>query len=330
MIISKTPMRISLLGGGSDYPAHFKEHGGAVLGFTINKYCWITVRRLPPFFEHKTRVAYTKVELVTDNRDIVHPSVRAVLQVLGARQGLEIHHDADIPAKSGMGSSSAFTVGLIHAMTALNGSMITKRVLADSAIHVEQEVIKENVGCQDQIWAAYGGLNKIEFYPDRDFSVQPIVLMEERRRELEDSLALYFTGFSRIASEVAAAQIARAKDNVGRLTRMAAMVDEGVELLSSNSPLKLLGELLHRSWMYKRELAPNVSDPKIDEIYRSGLAAGAWGGKLLGAGAGGFMLFMVGPGERAALREALRGLIEVGVKIDGDGSKIVLYQPNGP
>jgi D-glycero-alpha-D-manno-heptose-7-phosphate kinase len=329
MIISKTPFRVSLFGGGTDYPAHFKEHGGAVLGFAIDKYCWITVRRLPPFFEHRSRVAYTKIELVKDNHDIVHPSVKAVLQTLDARQGLEIHHDADIPAKSGMGSSSAFTVGLINAMTALNGSMITKRVLADNAIHVEQEVIKENVGCQDQIWAAYGGLNKIEFYPDRAYSVQPVILKEERRKEFEASLALYFTGFSRIASEVAGAQIARAKVNAGRLLVMQKMVDDGLGLLASDAPLSYLGEMLHHSWMFKRELAPNISDAKIDEIYQTGLAAGAWGGKLLGAGAGGFMLFMVGPGERAKLREAMRGLIEVGVRINDDGSKIVLYQPNG-
>ena len=329
MIISKTPFRISLLGGGTDYPAHFKQHGGAVLGFAIDKYCYISVRRLPNFFEHKTRIAYTNIELVKDHKDIVHPAVRAVLQTTNINEGLEIHHDADIPAKSGMGSSSAFTVGLLNALAALDGRMTTKRELADSAIYIEQEVIKECVGCQDQVWAAYGGLNKIEFYQDRDFAVSPIILSAKRRAEFEASLVLYFTGFSRIASEVAAGQVARAKENAARLKHMRQMVDEGVSLLTSTAPLSYLGTLLNESWAMKRELAANVSDPKIDKIYQTGLAAGAWGGKLLGAGAGGFMLFMVGNGERSALRKAMSGLIEVGVKIDGDGSKIVLYQPNG-
>ena len=329
MIISKTPMRISLLGGGTDYPAHFKRHGGAVLGFAIDKYCWISVRRLPPFFEHKTRIVYSNIELVNNNNDIVHPAVKAVLQTLCVETGLEIHYDADIPAKSGMGSSSAFTVGLLNALAALNGTMTTKRQLADSAIHVEQDVIEETVGCQDQIWAAYGGLKKIEFYPDKAFSVQPVILKEERREELESSLALYFTGFSRIASDVAKEQILRADKNFARLDAMRLMVDDGASLLASDAPLSYLGELLHESWLHKRELAANVSDIKIDEIYQAGLNAGAWGGKLLGAGAGGFMLFLVGAGQRTALQEAMRELIEVGVKIDDDGSKIVLYQPNG-
>ena len=217
MIISRTPFRISLFGGGTDYPTWFREHGGAVLGMAINKYCYISVRRLPPFFEHKSRIVYSQVELVREVSEIQHPAVRGVLADRGMTEGLEIHHDADLPARSGLGSSSSFTVGLLNALCALENRMIGKRELAREAIRIEQGVLNESVGCQDQLWAAYGGFNRIEFLPDGNFMVQPIIMKPERREELLQSMMLFFTGFSRFASDFAHDQI----NNIGQSARQA-------------------------------------------------------------------------------------------------------------
>lgn len=330
MIITRTPFRISLFGGGTDYPAWFREHGGAVLGTTINKYCYISVRQLPPFFEHRHRIVYSKVETVREVEEIQHPAVRGILAERGVDQGLEIHHDGDLPARSGLGSSSAFTVGLLNALSALRGRMVTKRELGQEAIHIEQNVLKENVGCQDQIWAAYGGINRIEFRRDGDFEVTPIVLKPERRAAFSETLMLFFTGFSRFASDFAHDQIA----NIGRRTRqlgtMHTMVDHALGLLvDDRTPMSEMGKLLHESWRLKRELAANVSTPEIDEIYEAGREAGAFGGKLLGAGGGGFIVFMIDPAARTRVRERLKRLVHVEFKFDQEGSKVVLYQPNG-
>lgn len=330
MIISRTPFRISLFGGGTDYPAWFREHGGAVFGMTIDKYCYISVRPLPPFFDHKYRVAYSKVETVREIAEIQHPAVRGVLAEIGLNEGLEIHHDADLPARSGLGSSSAFTVGLINALHALRGQMISKRELADAAIRLEQQVLNEKVGCQDQVWAAYGGLNRIDFMPRDGFAVAPIILKPERRMALRDSLMLVFTGLSRFSSDFANSQI----ENIGRRTKelktIRQLVDRALEIARDDSaPLRLLGELLHESWQLKRGLASNVSTPEVDAIYAAGRDAGAIGGKLLGAGGGGFMVFFVEPEMRARVRQRLHNLVHVGFDFDMDGSKIVLYQPQG-
>jgi D-glycero-alpha-D-manno-heptose-7-phosphate kinase len=330
MIISRTPFRTSLFGGGTDYPAWFREHGGAVLGTTIDKYCYISVRHLPPFFEHRHRIVYSKVELVRDLAEVQHPAVRGVLTELGVDQGLEIHHDADLPARSGLGSSSAFTVGLINAVHALRGRMVTKEELSREAIRIEQQVLKEAVGCQDQIWASFGGFNRIDFHPDGSFAVSPVVLKAERRQELRNSMMLCFTGFSRFASDFAQEQL----NNIGKRTRqlqiMREMVDRACEILRDDkTPIRELGTLLHEGWRLKRELADSVSNTKIDEIYAAGLDAGAVGGKLLGAGGGGFIVFLVEPHKRAAVRERLDRLIHVTFDFDSEGSKIVLYQPDG-
>lgn len=330
MIISRTPFRVSLFGGGTDYPSWFREHGGAVIGTAIDKYCYISVRRLPPFFEHKSRIVYSQVELVNDISDIKHPAVRGILSDLKVAEGLEIHHDADLPARSGLGSSSSFTVGLLHALHALDSKMTSKRELACEAIRIEQDVLKENVGSQDQLWAAYGGFNRIDFHSDGSFAVSPIILSPERREELGRSIMLFFTGFSRFASDFAQDQIKNMNNRKSQLRTIRSMVDNAIDvLLDKNTPLRELGELLHASWRLKRELADNVSNRQIDEIYEAGREAGAIGGKLLGAGGGGFMVFLVEPEKREQVRERLKSLIHVNIGFDNDGSKIVLYQPNG-
>jgi D-glycero-alpha-D-manno-heptose-7-phosphate kinase len=330
MIISRTPFRISLFGGGTDYPAWFCEHGGSVIGAAIDKYCYISVRRLPPFFEHKSRIVYSQVELVNEVADIKHPAVRGILSDLGITQGLEIHHDADLPARSGLGSSSSFTVGLLNALHALDSKMISKRDLGREAIRIEQDVLKENVGSQDQLWAAFGGFNRIDFFSDRTFAVTPIILSPERREEFKRSIMLFFTGFSRFASDFAQDQIRNMSNRKSQLRTIRSMVDSAVDvLLDNDAPLRELGELLHDSWRLKRELADSVSNAQIDEIYEAGREAGAIGGKLLGAGGGGFMLFLVEPDQRDQVRERLKNLIHVNVGFDNEGSKIVLYQPNG-
>ena len=256
--------------------------------------------------------------------------MRGILTDLKVTEGLEIHHDADLPARSGLGSSSAFTVGLLNALHALDSRMISKRDLAREAIRIEQDVLKENVGSQDQLWAAYGGFNRIDFYPDGTFAVAPIILSSERREEINRSIMLFFTGFSRFASDFAEDQIKNMSNRKSQLRTIRRMVDSAVDvLLDKKAPLRELGELLHDSWRLKRELAAKVSNEQIDEIYEAGRAAGAIGGKLLGAGGGGFMVFLVEPKKREQVRERLKKLIHVNVGFDNDGSKIVLYQPVG-
>ena len=330
MIISRTPFRVSFFGGGTDYPAWYREHGGAVLATTIDKYCYISVRELPPFFDHSFRVVYSVVENVKHVSDIKHPAVRAVLEWLNIGKGLEIHHDGDLPARSGLGSSSAFTVGLISAIHALEGRHISKDALANAAIHVEQCLLREPVGVQDQISAAFGGFNHITFLPDGTFEVRAVILPRERLTALQDHLLLVFTGISRMAAEAAGAQIANIRDRVPELRAMQQMVDHGIEILSSpTADIVEFGRLLDQSWSLKRRLAQPVSNPIIDGLYERAMQAGASGGKLLGAGAGGFMLLFVRPEQRARVREALGDLICVPIKFEAAGSRVVLYQPNG-
>lgn len=330
MIITRTPFRVSLFGGGTDYPPWFRRHGGAVLGTAIDKYCYISLRELPPFFEHRHKIVYSKVETVREVGEIQHPAVRAVMGEHPVPAGLEIHHDADLPARSGLGSSSSFTVGLINALRALQGRMSSAEYLAREAIRVEQEVIGENVGSQDQVWAAYGGTSVIEFRPDGGFAVTPVIMPPARRAELEARLMLFFTGFSRIASEVAGKQIANLAARERQLHAMRGMVDEGLAILQDDAAsIDEIGRLMHRGWMMKRELAEGVTTGAIDEIYDAARGAGAIGGKLLGAGGGGFMAFFVDPTRREAVRDALRGLVEVRFRTGAPGSRVVVYEPDG-
>ncbi|HEV7369531.1 kinase [Arenibaculum sp.] len=330
MIITRTPFRISLFGGGTDYPKWYQDHGGAVLGMAIDKYCYISLRRLPPFFAHRHRIVYSRIENVRELSEIEHPAVRAVLQEDGVEDGLEIHHDGDLPARSGMGSSSSFTVGLLHALSALRGRMATKRHLAEEAIRIEQHVIGENVGSQDQIWAAFGGLNRIDFRQDGAFTVSPLIVPRTRETELLGHMMLFFTGLSRHASEIARSQIENMGRRAAQLRAMRAMVDEAQSILANpGADIRLLGHMLNDAWMLKRELASNVTTGAIDEMYQAGCEAGAIGGKVLGAGGGGFVLFFVEPANQAAVRERLKSLIEVTFDIDTSGSSVVLYNPNG-
>ena len=330
MIISRTPFRISFFGGGTDYPAWYSEHGGAVLSTTIDKYCYITCRYLPPFFEHRHRVVYSKVENVVEVAEIQHPVVRAALQFLPVPEtgGLEIHHDADLPARSGIGSSSSFTVGLLNALHVFNGRMPSSMQLAREAIHVERDMIGESVGCQDQVAAAFGGFNRVVF-GDGEFVVEPMILGRDTLALLQSNLMLFFTGFSRHASGVAVLQIEATPGKSSELCAMHGMVDEAIGLLSSGA-LDDFGRLLHDSWMLKRSLTECVSTPAIDDMYECARSAGALGGKLLGAGGGGFILFYVPEERQQSVREALGGLLEVGFGFETSGSRILYYQDTGP
>ena len=330
MIISKTPFRISLFGGGTDYPSWYRDNGGSVLATAIDKYCYISCRHLPPFFDHKHRIVYSKVESVKEIEEIEHPSVRAVLSTLGTSAGLEIHHDGDLPARSGLGSSSSFTVGLINAINAMKGLQTSKDDLAKQAIYIEQEVLKENVGSQDQILAAFGGFNKIDFNADDSFNITPVIINKDLTDKLQDHMLLFFTGLSRYASDIAKTKIANIKNNFRELTLMKEMVNEGLSILHRPSdPIEDLGKLLHESWKLKRSLSTKVSTPQIDEIYETGIKAGAIGGKILGAGGGGFILFFAAPENHNKIRERLKSLVHVAFHFDDVGSKIVVYEPNG-
>jgi D-glycero-alpha-D-manno-heptose-7-phosphate kinase len=330
MIISRTPFRLSFFGGGTDYPGWFRERGGAVLATTIDKYCYISLRVLPPFFAHRFRIVYSAVENVREIAEIQHPAVKAVLQWHAVERGLEIHHDGDLPARSGLGSSSSFTVGLINALKALDGRWISKEQLARDAIHIEQCVIQEPVGSQDQISAAFGGFNRIEFRPDDSFIVSPVIVPQRRLEAVQQHLMLFFTGVSRYSSDVAQKKVANLQQRAGELTRMRELVDEAVELLRNESiPLDAFGHLLHETWMLKRRLATEVSTSLIDEIYEAARRAGALGGKVLGAGGGGFVALFVPPERQPDVRAALDRLIHVPFKFESAGSQIVVYQPNG-
>lgn len=328
MIITRTPLRISFFGGGTDYPSWYKENGGAVLSTTINKYCYISCRFLPPFFDHKHRIRYVEREETQTVHEIKHPSVRECLKFLNIEQGIEMVHTSDIPARSGVGSSSAFTVGFLQALNALKGKIITKRQLAVDAIDVEHNLLKENVGVQDQVAVAFGGLNKIEFGGDHEFSVCPITIPKERTELLQKHLMFFFTGFSRTASDIAGEQIKRIPALKNELQQMKSMVDQAVDIL--NSPLSDLGEfgkLLHESWKIKRNLTSKISTDKIDEIYEAARDAGALGGKLLGAGGGGFILFFADPAVQPKIRERLKTILHVPFAFERLGSQVIMYSP---
>jgi D-glycero-alpha-D-manno-heptose-7-phosphate kinase len=328
MIITRTPLRISFFGGGTDYPVWYREHGGAVLSTTINKCCYLTCRGLPPFFDYHSRISYSKVENVLSNDAITHPSARACLQYLGVDEGVEIHHVADLPARTGLGTSSAFTVGLLLGLYALKDRMRDKHALALDAIRVEQELLQEAVGAQDQVSAAYGGFNRINFHTGGTIEVKRVLTARSRLEELEQHLALYFTGFSRTASEVAKEQIRITPQRQRELQLMHQLVDEAEAILTSPScSLDEFGRLLHETWQIKRSLTQSITNSSIDDIYELGRSAGALGGKLLGAGGGGFMLFFVPPEQRSELRRRLKHLLCVPFSFSNQGSHVVVYEP---
>ena len=326
MIISRTPYRISFFGGGTDYPAWYRNHGGSVLATTVNKYCHITCRYLPPFFEHRMRIVYSKIEQCQNYDEIGHPAVREVLRYLDMDRGVEIHHDGDLPARSGLGSSSAFTVGLMHALYALKGQMPSKEQLAKESIYIEQERLKETVGSQDQVLAAYGGFNQITFLPTTgEISVRPMTLLPERIGELNAHLMLFFTGINRTASDIAQSYVQDFENKEQQMRMMRDMVNEGISTLNDGQDITQFGKLLHESWKAKRSLSPKVSNSHVEEIYDQAMLAGAIGGKLIGAGGGGFMLLFVHPRNQAKVRERLNKLLYVPFKFEFLGSQIIFF-----
>ncbi len=326
MIISRTPYRISFFGGGTDYPDWYLKHGGTVLSTAIDKYCYITCRYLPPFFEHKSRFVYSKIESCTNIDEIQHPAIREVLRYQKIERGVEVHHDGDLPARSGMGSSSSFTVGLLNALYALKGYMPTKHQLMMESIHIEQQMIKETVGSQDQATAAYGGFNHIQFFQNGEISVRPVIMSSVRLNEFNSHLMLFYTGIKRTAADVANSYVSDIESKKRQLRIMKDLVDESMALLNSNCELSGFGELLHEAWQAKRSLSPCVTNNDVDYLYESARKAGATGGKITGAGGGGFMLLFVPPERQESVRLALNKLIHVPFSFDYSGSQIVYFQ----
>lgn len=325
MVISRTPFRISFFGGGTDYPGWYRKNGGKVLATTMNKYCYISARFLPPFFGFKYRIAYSRIENCKIIDQIAHPSVAAVIRFLKIPHGLEIHHDGDLPARSGLGSSSAFTVGLLHALYALQGHMPNKQKLSEESIYLEQKVLKETVGSQDQVLASYGGFNLITFHKDGQISVKPITLSSKRMKELENHLMLFYTGIVRTASDVAKTFVPDIQQKEKQLFAMNKMVDQAFHMLNSKQDIRNFGKLLHESWQLKRSLSSSVSNSVIDKIYRKALSQGAIGGKIIGAGGGGFLLLFVPPALQKKVRKALEKLIHVPFRFESEGSQIIFY-----
>jgi D-glycero-alpha-D-manno-heptose-7-phosphate kinase len=327
MIICRTPFRLSFLGGGTDYPGWYRCHGGAVLATTIDKYCYLSCRHLPPFFEHRIRVVYRRIETCRSAEDVSHPVVREALRLLGIDGGVELHHDGDLPARSGMGTSSAFTVGLLHALHALRGEMVSKAQLAREGIYLEQEVLQETVGSQDQVLAAHGGLRHVKFQPSGAIASDPLILPPERVAELQAHLLLFYTGIARTAADVARSYVVDIEARRRPLRIIKELVDEGIDVLCSGTDLRAFGGLLHEAWQAKRSLSARVSTGEVDGLYEAARAAGAIGGKLTGAGGGGFLLLFAEPDRHAAVAEALGGRLHVPFRFESAGSQIIFYEP---
>jgi D-glycero-alpha-D-manno-heptose-7-phosphate kinase len=326
VIITRTPLRISFLGGGTDYPDHFLAHGGQTLSATIDKYSYITLNRLTALFDYWIRVSYSRLELVKTLDEIQHPSVRECLRYMKMDGGVEIHYVGDLPARSGLGSSSSFSVGLLHALHALQGEVVSRTRLAEEAVHVEQSMLQERVGSQDQYACAHGGILHLEFSKG-GVRVDPIPLSHERRGQLESHLMLFYTGIQRHAHELLAEQIEKTRSGLlaNDLGKLSALVYQGLELLGSAAPITAFGELLHDAWLLKRGLSSRVSSDKIDEYYERARAAGAIGGKLLGAGGGGFLLLLVPPDKQNAVIAALPEITQVPFRFESAGSTILFY-----
>ena len=326
MIITKTPFRMSFFGGGTDMEEYFRENGGAVISTTFDKYCYVTVRHLPPFFEYSTDVTYSKSERVTSVEEIKHPAVRNAMKMLDMHE-LRLTYDADLPARSGLGTSSSFAVGMLNAFYALKGKYADKKKLADEAIYLERVLCGEAGGWQDQIAAAYGGLNRINFSSD-GYEVLPIIISTERREQLNNNLMMFFTGFTRFSSDVQKAAASHSEDKLSKLREMYGLVDEAEKILTDKrADLDDFGRLLDHTWRLKRGTSRVVSTESIDGLYEKGLSAGALGGKLLGAGGGGFLLFYVRPEKQDSVRRALDGLLEIPFRFESDGSRVIHYTP---
>ena len=327
MIITRSPYRISFFGGGTDYHTWYEEHGGEVLSTSINHYNYISCRYLPPFHpEYKNRIAWRILEYPNSIEEVQHNAIRGALKYYDVKRGVELSNQCDLPARSGLGSSSTFSAALIMAIKALKGKMISKEDLALETINLERNVLKENVGIQDQIATVYGGLNHIIINQAGEFKVEPIIINEKRKQHFNDHLLLFFTGVSRTSSEVCKKQIDSAKNNTKQLTRMQEMVSDAIQILTGGR-LEDFGELLHESWMLKRSLTDNISTSYIDEIYKTAVQNGATGGKVLGAGGGGFMLFFAKPEYHSRIKDSLKSFINVPFKLENNGTQIIHYAP---
>ncbi len=324
-----TPLRVSFFGGGTDYPDYFMQHGGAVLATAIDKYVYLMVSPLTRFSDHKFRISYSITELCHSVDEIKHPSVRECLRFMGIDGGLEINVASDLPARTGLGSSSSFTVGLLHALHAYKGQQVSPQQLAEEAVHVEQQMIKERVGCQDQFMAAYGGLSYLQFDRLAGVHASPVPIKADRLEDLSSRLLLFYTGLQRSAHEVLEKQISNTKE--GRLEtelqQIKDRVQTGLKLLGSDTDLDEFGELLHESWQLKKSLSSQISNPYIDDCYAAARNAGAIGGKLLGAGGGGFLLIYSNPKSQSTIRMALSNLQEVKIQFAPYGSRLIFYQP---
>lgn len=326
MIITKTPFRMSFFGGGTDMENFFKEHGGAVLSTTFDKYCYVNVRHLPRFFDYTTELSYSKTERVTDVKDIQHPAIREAMKMLDMHE-IRLTYEADLPARSGLGTSSSFAVGMLNAFYALKGKYASKKKLADEAIYLERVLCDEAGGWQDQIAAAYGGFNRINFGPD-GYEVLPIIISPERKQQLNDNLLMFFTGFTRFSSEVQKANASSKEDKTAQLKQMLALVDQAEEVLVDKTrDLDDFGRLLDQTWRLKRQTGAAVSTDNIDGLYEKGIQAGALGGKLLGAGGGGFLVFYVQPEKQKAVMEAMSDLLYIPFRFEDGGTRVIHYTP---
>lgn len=326
MIITKTPFRMSFFGGGTDMPAFFNEHGGAVISTTFDKFCYVNVRHMPPFHPYISELVHNRFERVNNIEDIEHPLIRECMRLHDIHE-IRLTYEGDLPARTGLGTSSTFAVGMLNAFCALKGKMMSHRQLAEEAILVERDILKEHGGWQDQIAAAYGGLNRIDFH-DNHFSVHPIIISPERKQELDENLLLFYTGIQRFSSEIQADTFAKPVDKTQQLKDMLALVDEAEKVLTDrNTPLAEFGRMLDETWKLKRGTGAKVSNGSIDELYAKAIKAGALGGKLLGAGGGGFLLFYCEKEHQPALLKAMGELMVVPFHFENEGAQVLYYSP---
>lgn len=326
MIITKTPFRMSFFGGGTDMESYFREYGGAVLSTTFDKYCYVNVRHLPRFFDYTNELSYAEIERVNSVDEFRHPAVRNAMKMLDMHE-LRITYEADLPARSGLGTSSSFAVGMLNAFYALKGKYTDKRKLAEEAIHLERVLCNEAGGWQDQIAASYGGLNRIEFNAE-GFDVYPVIVSPERKKQLNDNLMMFFTGFTRFSSEMQAVNNVTAKDKIKQLQEMYGLVGESEKVLTDkHADLDEFGRLLDHTWHLKRQTGTKISTDSIDGLYAKGIAAGALGGKLLGAGGGGFLVFYVQPEKQMAVKKAMKDLLYVPFTFEDGGTRVIHYSP---
>lgn len=328
MIITKTPFRMSFFGGGTDVESYFKEYGGAVLSTTFDKYCYVNVRRLPQFFDYSSEFSYSKIERVSSVEEVEHPAIRNAMKMLGINN-IRLTYEADLPARSGLGTSSSFAVGMLNAFYALEGQYADKKRLADEAIYLERVLCAEAGGWQDQIAASFGGMNRITFNAG-GYEVFPVIISEERKERLNQNLMLFFTGFTRFSADVQKQNLKNTKSKIKELQEMCSLVREAEKVLTGQTKdLDEFGRLLDYTWNLKRHLSSGITTDNINELYKRGMQAGALGGKLLGAGGGGFLLFYVRPEQQFAVKNALKDLIHIPFKFDNSGTKVIYYTQEG-